>query len=311
MSRRSTHTSLYGGLVDPEDQAPLENLELVSTQIVDGYLSGQHRSRMKGGCTEFAEHRAYSPGDEVRLLDWKVFAKSDRYYIKQFEEETNLNTLLVLDGSGSMNFSMSTKSKFTYARAACASFARLLLSQRDPVGLAVSSLTEPRFIPSRSSPAHFYTLLSALSGADAAHDTVLPRTLDEMVRRMNRRGLFMIFSDCFVDLDAFLKTLKLIRSRGHQVILMHTMAPEELDFSFRNGSRFQCMEVEGYHVDLDPALIRNEYLASIKLFLERLKKVCLQSGCDYVPLNTGEPLGERLALYLRERTAKAKGAFRR
>ncbi|MCB1099595.1 MAG: DUF58 domain-containing protein [Verrucomicrobiae bacterium] len=289
----------------------MENLELVSTQIVDGYLSGQHRSRLKGGCTEFAEHRAYSPGDEVRLLDWKVFAKSDRYYIKQFEEETNLNTILVLDGSGSMNFGMSTKSKFTYARAACASFARLLLSQRDPVGLAVSSLTDSRFVPSRSSPAHFQALLNTLSAAEAAHDTVLPRTLDEMVRRMSRRGLFMIFSDCFVDLDAFLKTLKLIRSQGHQVILMHTVAPEELNFTFRNGSRFQCMEVEGYHVDLDPALIRDEYLASMQSFLSQLKKVCLQSGCDYVPLNTGDPLGERLALYLRERTAKAKGAFRR
>ncbi|MGK0188477.1 MAG: hypothetical protein ACI9R3_004288 [Verrucomicrobiales bacterium] len=311
MARNRAATSPYAGLVDPEDQAPLENLELVSTQIVDGYLSGQHRSRMKGGCTEFAEHRAYSPGDEVRLIDWKVFAKSDRYYIKQFEEETNLNTLLVLDSSGSMNFGMSTKTKFTYARAACACFSRLLLSQRDPVGLAVSSLTESQYLPSRSSPAHFHALLDTLKKTEAANDTVLPRTLDEMVRRMNRRGLFMIFSDCFVDLDALQKTLKLIRSRGHQVILMHTMAPEELGFSFRNGSRFECMEVDGYHVDLDPALIRDEYLASINAFLDRLKKVCLQTGCDYVPLNTGDPLGERLALYLRERTAKSKGAFGR
>ena len=311
MARHTSEIAPYAGLVDPEDQAPLESLELVSTQIVDGFLSGQHRSRLKGGCTEFAEHRAYSPGDEVRLLDWKVFAKSDRYYIKQFEEETNLNTLLVLDGSGSMNFGMSTKSKFTYARAACACFARLLLSQRDPVGLSVSSLAETNYIPSRSSPAHFYALLETLGKFEADNETVLVRTLDEMVRRMRRRGLFMIFSDCFVDLDSFLRTLKLIRSRGHQIILMHTMAPEELDFSFRSGSRFRCMEVDGYHVDLDPVIIRDEYLAGVKTFLDRLKKVCLQTGCDYVPLNTGEPLGDRLALYLRERAAKAKGAFGR
>ena len=114
-----------------------------------------------------------------------------------------------------------------------------------------------------------------------------------------------------MDLDAFLKTLKVIRGRGHQVILMHTMAPEELDFSFRNGSRFKCLETDGHHIDLDPVLIREEYLRGVKTFLERLKKVCLQSGCDYVPLNTGEPLGERLALYLRERASKAKGAFGR
>ena len=311
MRRQATDGSPYAGLVDKEDQAPLENLELVSTRIVDGFLSGQHRSRLKGGCTEFAEHRAYSPGDEVRLLYWKVFAKSDRYYIKQFEEETNLNTLLVLDGSGSMNFSMGTKSKFTYARAACACLARLLLSQRDPVGLAVSSMVDPRFLPSRSAPSHFHALLDTLAKAEASEETDLVRTLDEMVRRMRRRGMILIFSDCFVDLDRFLKTLKVIRSRGHQVVLMHTMAPEELDFNFRSGSRFQCMERDGYHIDLDPVLIRDEYLRGMKSFLERLKKVCLQSGCDYVPLNTGDPLGERLALYLRERAAKAKGAFGR
>ena len=306
-----TERTPYAGLVDPEDQASLESLELVSTRIVDGFLSGQHRSRLKGGCTEFAEHRAYSPGDEIRLLDWKVYAKSDRYYIKQFEEETNLNTLLVLDGSGSMNFGLSTKSKFSYARAACACFARLLLHQRDPVGLAVSLREGTRFVPARSSPSHYYALLNSLSDTDAARDTVLVQTLDEMVRRMRRRGLFMIFSDCFVDLDALLKTLKLIRSRGHQVILMHTMAPEELDFTFRSGSRFRCLEIDGHHVDLDPVVIREEYLQGVNAFLDRLKKVCLQSGCDYVPLNSGEPLGERLALYLRERAAKAKGAFGR
>jgi uncharacterized protein (DUF58 family) len=301
----------FAGLVDPEDQAALENLELVSTQIVDGFLSGQHRSRLKGGCSEFAEHRAYSPGDEVRLLDWKVFAKSDRYYIKQFEEETNLNTVLVLDASGSMGFSMSTRSKLVYARAACACFSRLLLSQRDPVGLAVSSLTASRYLPSKAAPAHFHALLETLAQAEPANDTALTRTLDEMVRRMRRRGLFIVFSDCFVDMDALLKSLKLIRTRGHQVILMHTMAPEELDFNFREGSRFECLEVDGYHVDLDPVIIRDEYLRGVKTFLEQLKRVCLQSGCDYVPLNTGEPLGERLALYLRERAAKSKGAFGR
>ena len=298
--------SAYLDLVSPQDQAPLENLELVSTQIVDGFMSGGHRSRMKGGCTEFAEHRAYSPGDEVRLLDWRVYAKSDRYYIKQFDEETNLNAMLILDASGSMGFKMSTPSKFVYARAACASLARLLLGQRDPVGLALSRYQDGTFIPPRSTATHFHLFLDRLTKAKPGGPTNIVATLEEMTRRVTRRGVFLLFSDCFVDVPAMQQKLKIIRGRGHQVVVFHVMAPEELEFTFPTSSRFKCLEVDGYHMDLDPVVIREEYLQGVSAFLDQLKAACTSCGCDYVPLNTGKPLGETIAAYLRERSATSK-----
>ena len=297
--------SVYRDLVLPEDQASLEDLQFVATQIVDGFISGNHRSTMRGGCTEFAEHRAYSPGDEVRLLDWRVFAKSDRYYIKQFDEETSLNALLVLDASGSMGFGLSGPSKFAYARSACACLARLLLSQRDPVGLALSHLREGAYIPPRSTATHFHLFLDRLSKAQPTGATNLLHTLDEMVRRVQRRGVFLLFSDCFVDVIALQQKLKIIRGRGHQVVVFHTMAPEELEFEFGTSSRFECLEVNGYHMDLDPIVVRDQYLQSVRAFLDQLKAACTSSGCDYVPMNTGVPLGETIASYLRERTAKS------
>lgn len=296
--------SLYFDLVLREDQASIDDLEFVATQIVDGFMSGSHRSSLKGGCTEFAEHRAYSPGDEVRLLDWRVYAKSDRYYIKQFEEETNLNAVLILDTSGSMGFGLETPSKFAYARAACAALARLLLGQRDPVGLAISQLPRGEYIPPRSTATHFHLFLDRLSRAEPKGDTRLVATLEEMVKRVSRRGVFLVFSDCFVDVGELQQRLKIIRGRGHQVIVFHTMAPEELEFTFPTSSRFKCLEVDGYHLDLDPVVVREQYLESLNAFLENLKAACIGCGCDYVPLNTGEPLGESLARYLKERTAR-------
>ena len=296
--------SLYYDLVLPEDQACMADLEFVATQIVDGFMSGQHRSTMKGGCTEFAEHRAYSPGDEVRLLDWRVYAKSDRYYIKQFDEETNLNAILVLDISGSMGFGLSTPSKFAYGRAACACLARLLLGQRDPVGLALSHLQNGTFIPPRSTATHFHLFLDRLSKAKPAGVTNLVGTLEEMVRRVKRRGVFLVVSDCFVDIPTLHQKLKVIRGRGHQVVLFHTMAPEELEFTFPASSRFQCLEVNGYHLDLDPVVIRDQYLEGVREFIGELKAAATSCGCDYVPLNTGVPLGETIASYLRERAAR-------
>lgn len=295
----------FHDLVLPEDQASLADLEFAATQIVDGFMAGGHRSKMKGGCTEFAEHRAYSPGDEVRLLDWRVYAKSDRYYIKQFDEETNLNAILVLDTSGSMGFRLDNPSKFAYGRAACAVLARLLLGQRDPVGLAISHLAEPTYIPPRSTATHFHLFLNHLSKATASGPTNLVPTLDEMVRRVRHRGVFLLFTDAFVDVPALEQKLRVIRGRGHQVVLFHIMAPEELDFAFSASSRFQCLEVNDYHLDLDPVVVRDQYLSGLQTYLDQLKAACIGCGCDYLPLTTHEPLGETLANYLRKRSRQS------
>jgi uncharacterized protein (DUF58 family) len=297
---------LHTDLLDPDVLRAIGPLELIATRIVEGFLAGRHRSPYKGGCIEFAEHRPYSAGDETRLLDWRVFGRSDRYYIKQFEEETNLRAVLVLDASGSMAFSHSTVSKLRYAQVACACLARLMLEQRDAVGLAVVDTRIRSFIPPRSAPGHFRVLMDVLSRVRAGGETSLAGILHELAKRLKRRGLILIASDCFDDVETLLKGLHHLRARGHELLLLHTMAPEERSFSFNRWSSFESLEVDGQRLDLDPTAIRPEYLERLRVFLDRLRAGCGEVECDYIPLTTDRPLGEALACYLARRAARMK-----
>jgi uncharacterized protein (DUF58 family) len=292
--------------VRPCDLAQTENIELVSRQIVEGLYSGRHRSKIKGGSAEFAEHRAYSPGDEIRLLDWRVFGKSDRYYIKQFEEEASLQAILVLDASGSMGFGLSTATKYEYSRIACLCLARLVLRQSDAAGLAILGGGIRSFVPPRSQPRHLEVLIESLSKASPAGPTSLAADLSELARRIKRRGLILLFSDCFDQVKELAHSLKLLRSRRHEVILFHVLAPEELAFSFQQWTRFESLEREGQSIDLEPASIRKEYLERLRTFLSEIRRACGEASCDYVPLSTGKPVGEALADYLRRRAALQK-----
>jgi uncharacterized protein (DUF58 family) len=292
--------------VSPADLARTENLELVSRQIVEGLYSGRHRSKLKGGSAEFAEHRAYSPGDEIRLLDWRVFGKSDRYYIKQFDEETSLQAILVLDASGSMGFGLSTASKYEYSRIASLCLARLALRQSDAAGLAIIGTGIRSFIPPRSQPRHLEVLIESLRQVSPNGPTSLAVDLAELAQRIKRRGLILLFSDCFDQVQQLAQSLKLLRSRRHEVILFQVLAPEELAFSFQQWTRFESLEHEGQSIDLEPALIRKEYLARLQTFLGEIRRACGEASCDYVPLSTEKPVGEALADYLRRRTASQK-----
>jgi uncharacterized protein (DUF58 family) len=292
--------------IKTSDLSQTENLELIARHVVDGFLSGRHRSKLKGGCAEFAEHRAYCPGDEIRLLDWRVFGKSDRYCIKQFEEQTSLQAIFALDASGSMGFGMSGPSKFEYARAACLCLARLVLQQGDAAGLAVIGGGIRSFVPPRTQPRHLELLIDGLRHAAPAGPTTIADDLGELARRIKRRGLIVLFSDCLADMEQLAHSLRLLRSRRHEVLLFHVMAPEELSFAFNNWSRFESLEVNGELVDLDPVSIRDDYLARIRTFLEQLRRVCGESQCDYVPLSTDKLLGVALADYLRRRSALAR-----
>jgi uncharacterized protein (DUF58 family) len=296
----------HSELLKPDDLARIDHLEWISTRVVNGLYSGRHRSRMKGGCAEFAEHRAYSPGDEVRLLDWRVFAKSDRYYIRQYEEQTNLQALLVLDASGSMGFGMSTPSKFQYARAAGACLARLILRQSDAAGLAVVGPAAPAFLPPRAQPDYMRILLARLQESEPAGETSLALHLPEIAGRMKRRGMIVLFSDCFEDLERLSTALHLLRARGHEVLLFHTLAPEELAFAFDGWSRFRSLENPDLEIDLDPAVIREEYLGRLRTFLERLREVCGEARADYIPFPTDQPLGEALGYVLYRRGASVE-----
>jgi len=292
--------------ISPQDLSQTENLELLSKQIVEGFLSGRHRSRRKGGSSEFAEHRVYSPGDEIRLVDWRVFAKSDRYYIKQFQEETSVQAMLVVDASGSMDFGMTTMSKFEYSQRAALCLARLVLQQHDSAGLAVVGGGIRTFVPSRSQPRHLEVLIENVRKSSPSGSTSLASDLAELAPRIKRRGLIIIFSDCFDSVDQLAQSLRLLRSRRHEVLLFHVMAPEELSFSFQQRTRFESLEDSSQKIDLDPNEIRSEYLERLKGFLGQVRATCGETGCDYVPLTTDKPLGEALASYLRRRAAAIK-----
>jgi uncharacterized protein (DUF58 family) len=291
---------------DPRDLAQVERLELMASRLVDGLLAGKHRSELKGGSAEFTEHRGYVPGDEIRLIDWKVYGKSDRYYIKQYIEQTCLQVIVALDASGSMGFVLKGASKFEYARAVAACLSRLVLRQSDSAGVAVLGDSLRHYIPPRANPNHFQAILESLRKAMPDGETSLAANLTELARRIKRRGLVVLLSDCFDDLDALKQGLKFLRSRGHEIILFHTMAPEELTFEFGGWSRFECLEVDGRHLDLDPAVIRSDYLENVRNFLADLKYLCGETGCDYHPLPTDKPLGVALSHYLKRRMARLK-----
>jgi|SRR6185503_8760907 len=300
-------------LFEPTDLARIENLELLASRVVDGLLSGKHRSELKGGSAEFTQHRGYVPGDEIRLIDWKVFGKSDRYYIKQYIEQTCLQVIVVLDASGSMAFGLPRRgdlngpvTKFTYARAVAACLTRLVLRQTDSAGLAVLGHTLRNYIPPRANPNHFQPIVELLAQVGPVGETSLAANLTQLARRIKRRGLIVLLSDCFDDTDALRQAFQFLRARGHEIILLHTMAPEELTFDFGGWSRFECLEVNGHHLDLDPSLIRNDYLDGVRNFLAALKKICGETGADYCPLPTDKPLGEALSHYLKRRTARIK-----
>jgi len=299
---------LAADLVDPRVMNEIGSLELLSRCVVDGFLSGKHRSTHKGGCGEFAQYRPYASGDEVRHIDWKVYARNDRYFVRQFEEETNLQATMALDTSGSMRFGLSTVSKFEYARRAAACLARLLLHQRDAIGAAILHDTAPAFVPPRQNASHLQSILFALQNAVPSEGGNLAAQIRACIPRMRRRGLFVLFSDCFGDLDALSKALKVLRARGHDVLVFQILAPEEIRFNFRYWSSFHSLEEAGVKLNLDPAAIRDEYLSRLRAFLDQLAEAVTGIGADYVRTTTGHDLAETLTYFLRGRMAKGRSA---
>ena len=293
-------------LLDPKVLGQVGHLDILSRTVVDGLLSGKHKSIQKGGTFEFAEHRAYSAGDELRLIDWRIYAKRDRYYVKLFDDEINLQATMVVDASGSMEFGMSTVSKLDYAKCACACLSRLMLRQRDAVGLRCFAGRKDHFIPPRSRASHLKSILNVLERVKPSGDMNLSDTLLSLGPRLKRRGMVIVFSDCFGDLDQLVKSLRLLRLRGHEVILFHVLAPEELAFSFTNASRFVCLETAGLRLDLEPTAVRQRYLSRLNEFLQRLMRECARIRCEYFRLATDQSLADALSYYLRLRAASLK-----
>lgn len=296
--------SVRSDLVDPKVMERIGNLELLSRTVVDGLLAGKHPSTTKGGCCEFAQHRQYAPGDEIRQIDWQVYARNDRYFIKQFEEETNLHGIVAIDTSGSMKFGLSTVSKLEYAQRAAACLARLLLHQRDAVGAVVLNDKRPLFVPPKQNAAHLQAILSCLQAAEPGDAGSLGAQIRSFIPRLRRRGLFVLFSDCFGDLDDLSRALRALRGRGHDIIVMNVLAPEEIHFRFRRWSSFQSLELSGHRVNLDPASIRDEYLKELNKHLNRLEEIVTGLGGDYLRMTTNHDLAELLGWFLRSRMAR-------
>jgi len=287
---------------DPQMLSKLGRLDLISRMVVDGFLSGKHRSTHKGGCTDFAEFRPYAHGDDVRLLDWRHYARSDRYYVKRYDDETNLQALLIVDTSGSMNFGLSTVSKWRYAQMAAASLAHLLLRQRDSAGLALVGDRLLDFIKPQPRANHLARLLDLLGGQQPAGPSNIADVLSELSGRLKRRGMVIFISDCFGDVPALKHVLEQYRFRGHDVLVAQILAPEELTFPFKREAFFQDLELHG-RMQVNPNTVRKAYLEEFRAFMERLREATNDIGVDLMTFSTADDLGEVLAYHLRRRAA--------
>ena len=302
--------SSHAELLDAATLGRIGSFELIAQSVVDGVMSGKHRSTHRGGCCEFSEHRAYTQGDETRLIDWRLFARRDRPYVKLFDDETNLHAWLVVDSSGSMQFGSSTVSKFDYARTACACLGRLLLRQRDSVGLVTEVDSRAVRLPPRPQAAHFQAICEALRRAAPRGSRTLTEVISELPSVVKRRGMVMIFSDCFGDVDRMVSALKLLRLRGHDVMVFQVLAPEEQTFSFRNTAVFEDLERVAPRLRINPGQVRRRYLERFQAFQDKLRSELVRANCDLCMLSTDGDLGDTLTHFLSYRAAKKRASAR-
>ncbi len=288
--------------LDPKTLARLEGLQLRARLIVEGYVSGVHRSPFHGFSVEFAEHREYAPGDDLRYLDWKVFGRTDRYYLKQFEEETNLVCYLLLDGSESMLYKSegADMSKLEYAQCAAAALAYLILQQQDSVGLATFDDELRALVRAASSPSHIKQLIQVMENTSAGRKTDMGAIFHDLAERLKKRGIVVIFSDLFDDVERIMAGLKHFRHRRHEVILMHVLDPAELDFPFRRTTLFRGLE-QLPEVIAEPRALRKAYLEEFGRFIRRIKRGCRMHQIDYVQMRTDQSLELVLSSYLASR----------
>ena len=279
----------------------MANLQVLARQVVEGFCSGLHRSPHKGFSVEFKEHRAYVRGDEVRSIDWKVFGKTDRLYIREYEEETNLRCTILLDSSGSMGYCGSrTKgiSKHDYAVRLAACLAYLMLGQQDSVGLARFDKRVRRYIPPRGKVTHLRVIIDELQKARPRYETELGRVFHELVPKIHRRGLLIVISDLFGDVEELIKALAHFRHAKHEMIIFQIWDPDELDFPFRQWTRFESLETSGDRRLIDPAHLRHAYLENLRQFRQQLTAGCHRHRIDLVPMTTDQPYADALATYL-------------
>jgi uncharacterized protein (DUF58 family) len=286
---------------DPTSLAKYGRLTLVARDLVEGFLSGVHKSPYKGFSVEFAEHRQYYPGDEIRHIDWRVYGKTDRYYIKEYEEETNLKAYLLVDASGSMAYRGKHLSKFQYAQYIAASLAYLMLHQRDAVGLVTLDTRLRQMINPRVNAKHLLNLLNTLEQTKPGGETSMAPLWHELAGQFQRRGLIVILSDCFDQIGPLTRALRHFRHRRHEVLLFHILAPEEIEFPFTKWTQFRNLEAPHHKLLVDPGQLRKDYLQNFQAFCKELREQAGQMQIDYHLLRTDEPVERALGAYLTKR----------
>jgi uncharacterized protein (DUF58 family) len=284
----------------PEAIARIARLELRARHIVEGFLSGIHRSPYFGQSVEFLQHREYAPGDDLRHVDWKVWAKQDRLYLKQYEEDTNLRCTLLVDVSKSMQYGQGSLNKFDYAATVAVSLAYLLLRQQDAVGCVAFDEAIRAKVPLRSKRSHLASVIQAIGASQPSQKTDLSQILRGVAEAYPRRGMIVLISDLLVDRAGLFKGLKLLRQRGHDVLLFHILDDDELDFPFTGATRFEGLEL-AENLNCNPRALREGYLAAMGAYLEEVRLGCAKNTVDYALLRTSQPLDAALAKYLSNR----------
>lgn len=291
----------------PEAVSALSSMELRARLVVEGFITGLHQSPYHGFSVEFAEHRQYMPGDEIRRIDWRVYGKTDRFYVKQFEEETNLKSYIVLDTSASMKFASEIKgsnekrlTKLEYASYIAASLSYLMVQQRDAVGLTCFDSAIHTTVPPHATKQHLRRLLIELERLRPGTTTNSAAALHQLAERTSRRGLVIILSDLFDDPGKVMAALKHFRHNHHEVLVMHVLDPMERSFAFGSDAVFKDVET-GELIMTQPYHIQKAYQEAMREFVERYKRECRENSIDYLLLDTSVPFDTALLNYLNKR----------
>jgi uncharacterized protein (DUF58 family) len=310
-SRRRDDLARGGSsLIDPQTLMRIKSLQVRARVAVEGFIKGIHRSPYHGFSVEFSEYREYSPGDDPRYLDWRLYARSDRYYVKRFEDETNLRCYLVVDTSRSMGYRSGPYSKSEYARTAAATIAYFLATQRDAVGLLLFEDRITEYLPARYRPGHLRRLMAALDREPAGRATDLVGPLEEIAATVRKRGLIIVLSDLLVPTAALQTRLGYLRSRGHDVVVVRALDPAEVQFPFTTPAMFHDVE-SGREIYVDPSTARQDYLRRFAIHATQIERSCVDLGIEYVPITTDRPLELVLFDLLKARMRRGRRPGRR
>ena len=291
--------------LDPDALMRIKDLQLRARAVVEGFLSGLHRSPYHGFSVEFTEYRQYSPGDDLRYLDWRLYARSDRYYIKRFEDETNLRCQLLVDMSRSMSYGSRGYSKAEYARTAAATLAYFLALQRDAVGVMTFDEAIVEYLPARYRPGHMHRIMLCLERREGGQSTNLALPVEQVAKLLNKRGMIVLISDLLAPLETLESSLGYLRTRGHDVVLLRILDPAEVEFTFEQAAMFEDLE-SGRQLYVDAAEAKQDYLRRFREHSEQIRRQCGSLGIELLTLLTDQPLELSLFQFVQHRQRRGR-----